>query len=103
MRSIFLQGILLLDYKKLPRYFKRWRNIFKSWDNWNKTNNQEKVHTCLNFIKNIKYIDKIIFGVASLKQLKEIIHFNKLNSIKNPPNFLINDKKLLDPRLWKKN
>ena len=101
-RSIFLQGILLLDYNKLPKYFKKWHNLFKQWDNWNKINNQKKVYTCLEFIRRIKYIDKIIFGISSLRELKEIMQFKKFSGLKMPSKFLVNDKKLLDPRLWKK-
>lgn len=103
VRSVFLQGILLLNYEKLPNYFKKWHKVFKNWDKWSKTNNQKKVYTCLKFIKNIKHIDKIIFGVSSFRQLKEIMQYEKINNVKKLPNFLINDKKLLDPRRWKKN
>jgi len=102
-RSIFLQGILLKNWSTVPKYFNRWSKLFKKWDEWNEKNNQKKINTCLNFVKSIKYLDKIVFGISNLDQLKEIIKFNNMNRIKLPKKIFSNDKNLLDPRLWQKN
>ena len=64
---------------------------------------KKKINTCLNFVKSIKYLDKIVFGISNLDQLKEIIKFNNMNRIKLPKKIFSNDKNLLDPRLWQKN
>lgn len=100
IRSIFLQGILLQKNKKLPKFFKRWSQLFQKWEDWNLRNNQDKLKTCIDFVKDIKYVDKIVIGVSSFAQIKDLIYyFSKKN--KNYPNQIFsNSKKLIDPRLW---
>ena len=102
IRSIFLQGVLLQENKKLPKFFKKWVQLFKKWEDWNSENNQHKLKTCIDFVKDIKYVDKIVVGASSSAQIKDIIYyFSKKN--KNYPNQIFsNSKKLIDPRLWTK-
>ena len=97
-RSIFLQGTLLIKNKKLPNYFDRWKNLFNKWDDWHIENNAKKIETCINFMSQLKFIDKIIIGINDLKQLKEII---KTKKSKFPTNIYSKDQKLLKPYLWK--
>ena len=99
-RSIFLQGILLSSNKFLPRYFKRWSKLFQKWDEWNISNHQKKILTCVSFVKNIKHLDKIIIGVSNSEQMNEIIKLSELKKIKYPKKIFSNSKKLIDPRLW---
>ena len=33
-RSVFLQGLLLMDMDKRPKYFDRWSNLWKFWYEW---------------------------------------------------------------------
>ena len=98
-RSIFLQGMLLLDQNLLPSYFRRWQKLFNKWQEWNKQHNVKKVHTCLNFIKNVNYIDKIVIGVSNIDGFQEIINYRKIEKL-FPKKIFSADKKLLDPRLW---
>ncbi len=71
-RSIFLQGLLLSRYDQLPKKFK-YNKFFLEWFNWLKTNNYKSLDASLGFIKDIKYIDKIIVGVDNFDQLKMIV------------------------------
>lgn len=102
VRSIFLQGILLLESKKVPKYFKRWSKLFKDWDNWNLENNQNKLSTCINFIKSIKHVDKVILGISNYNQINEIINCCQSNKTKYPKKIFSKSKNLVDPRLWPK-
>jgi aryl-alcohol dehydrogenase-like predicted oxidoreductase len=99
-RSIFLQGILLLNKKSLPKYFKKWSKIFQKWDEWNINNHQKKILTCINFVKKIKYLDKIVIGVSNSEQMKEIIKLTRIKKIKYPKKIFSTSKSLVDPRLW---
>ena len=77
VRSIFLQGLLLSNYKFLPKRFKN-NKFFLEWFNWLKINNYNSLEASLGFIKDIKYIKKIIIGVDSHHQLKMIVKaYNK--------------------------
>ena len=72
VRSIFLQGLLLSNYKYLPKRFKN-NKFFLEWFNWLKINNYNSLEASLGFIKDIKYIKKIIIGVDNYYQLKMIV------------------------------
>ena len=58
----------------------------------------------LNFINGIKEVDKIIIGIDSVEQLKNIIKSTR-NPIKieNYRKFAVSNKEVIDPRLWSKN
>ena len=99
-RSIFLQGLLLLDYTHLPKYFKKWSKLFKEWDEWNIKNNQKKILTCLNFIYKIQHLDKVVLGVSSYKQFNEIISLKLTKNTKYPKKIFNLSKNLVDPRSW---
>ena len=72
VRSIFLQGLLLSSQNHLPIKFKN-DKFFLEWFDWLQTNNYNSLDASLGFVKNIKYIDKIVIGVDNLDQLKMIV------------------------------
>ena len=49
-RSIFLQGLLLLEYNQLPTKFKN-NKFFLDWFKWVKINNYNSIDIALGFIK----------------------------------------------------
>lgn len=99
VRSIFLQGLLLSDFKDLPKKFKGWSNHFKKWDQWARNSGYSKLDICVNYPNSIPLIKRIVFGVENLNQLKQILNVKKKKLIY--PNYLkINDKKLIDPSKW---
>ncbi|HJP62401.1 MAG TPA: aldo/keto reductase [Mucilaginibacter sp.] len=70
VRSVFLQGIIFLDKRKLGDFF----NGFKSkLDTFQAVCDQLKTspgHLALQFVAANKFIDKIVLGIQSLKHLK---------------------------------
>jgi len=99
-RSIFLQGVLLMEKKKRNTIFSKWNNIWKDWEKWLEQNNITNLEACLSFVSSIKSIDKFVIGVNSLDQLKLI---EKTRISKNI-DFSFWDKKLpkklIKPNLW---
>mgnify|MGYP003990330053 FL=1 len=56
---------------------------------------------CIDFIKKLKWIDMFIIGVDSEDHLNNIFKaFKKQNKNKLTYKFFINEKKIIDPRLW---
>ncbi len=98
VRSVFLQGLLLSSYKNLPKKFKKNR-FFLEWFKWLKLHKYDPLDASLGFIKNIKYIDKIVVGVNNVQQLKKIyISFKKELSFKFKK---FNQSKILrEPSKW---
>ena len=99
-RSVFLQGLLLMSESERPKYFSKWNNIFEQWDQWLIDNNQSGLEAALNFVFLEKMIDKIIIGVDSKSQLKEIVSTKRSHSLV-VSNFLKSeDSKLINPSYW---
>ena len=97
-RSVFLQG-LLLDFKHLSGYFSKWTNQFNSYQEIVQDSGLSLLEYTLNFALNTQEIDKVLVGVHSEKQLKEIIQSVKEQDSLNA--YPINDINLINPSLWK--
>ena len=102
VRSIFLQGLLLMNIDSLPTYFDSWSEHMTKWDKFNKSNKLNAIESCISFIKNQNLIDEVVVGINNLKQLKEIYnYFTKKTKIYFYDDLANNDLGLIDPRNWK--
>jgi hypothetical protein len=99
-RSIFLQGLLLM--KDRPAFFKKWHKYFELWNQWLYAEGLTAVEGALYLVILNPFIKKIILGLDSLEQLKQIRHaIEKIEKINlNPPQFNIQDSLLLNPGKW---
>ena len=101
IRSIFLQGLLLIPYKKIPKYFYKFKSNLKQWRDWNINNNFSSIETCIGFINSFDRIDKIIVGIDNLSQLQEIIKLTNIRDNKfKKMDLASNDINLIDPSRW---
>ena len=99
-RSIFLQGLLLVNHSMIPRRLKKWEKLFKNYESWLKKHKISNLEACLNFIYSNKHVSRVVIGVQSSKHLDQII---KTKTINKNLNFNKNkniDNDLIDPRLW---
>ena len=78
-RSIFLQGLLLQDGNKIPEEFSKFEKLFKKWENWLKLNNLNSLEACIMYTNFISEVTKIVVGINSAVQLKEIIKYKNKN------------------------
>ena len=99
IRSTFLQGLLLCDFKKLPVKFIKYEKFFESFENWLNLKKISKLQACLNLPLQDKRIKKIVVGISDLNNLEDI---NKITPIKlkYPKWLFANNEKLLDPSKW---
>lgn len=102
IRSIFLQGLLLMQHKLMPKKFNRWNKIWNKWSAWNIKNKTTKLETCVNFINQIANIDKVVVGITNKKQLQDILKYFKERKKNNYSLQFCKDINLLDPRKWDK-
>ena len=100
VRSIFLQGILLLKHNQLPEKLKKLNKNFIIWENWLKKNNLSPLQACLSFVLNQRQLDGIIVGYNNKNQLNQILKQKKMKSSFSIPNLNIKNRKLIDPRAW---
>jgi len=101
VRSVFLQGLLLMTKEKRPSYFHKWNPVLDRWLEWLKKEDQSAVSSCINFALLQPDVDYVVVGVNNLLHFREIIHSVECNS-KIPPNFLMSqDLNLINPTRWK--
>ena len=99
-RSIFLQGLLLIDPEDLSPYFESIREHLKKY-RLNLTKHKIKpVQAALNFISNIKEIDVVLCGVNSNSELEEIISSSRKSTHFDYTPFAIEDSLILNPSNW---
>ncbi|MBX7088650.1 MAG: aldo/keto reductase [Leptospirales bacterium] len=100
IRSVFLQGLLLMDSQTRPAKFDRFQSAWQRWDEWLKEKGTTALSACLSFALQIPGADRIVLGVDSLRHLREIIASVPSKDIEIPQNLAYADATLLDPWKW---
>ena len=100
IRSIFLQGLLLKNYNKIPKKFVKWNYLFKRWIKFCNINKVSQLEGCIQFINSLKFSSKVIIGFANLNQIKQIIMIAKKSNKMKLFKYYSNNKRLIEPRLW---
>lgn len=99
VRSVFLQGLLLMKYEEQTSRFPL---HIKTWDLYRKELNEfggTALDYCLGFIKGVEEIDDIVIGVNSANELKEIM-ISEAKFISAPMELSSSDEKLIYPFNW---
>jgi aryl-alcohol dehydrogenase-like predicted oxidoreductase len=103
-RSIFLQGLLTINYNKLRTYFKKWNKVIIEWNTFCKNKGFSNLEVATNFVLNNNLVDKVVVGFQSQKELKEFLTINfflkKTDTNFKPKNNLDNSN-LIKPFKWK--
>ena len=109
VRSIFLQGLILNPASKWPKFLSsEFINHHNNLNKLIKTNGMSLLEIALGFIKSCKNIEAVVFGVTTLKELKDIYKiWNNLNykneffSQESFNKWAWENIKDIDPRTWK--
>ena len=78
IRSIFLQGLLLLNKDDIPITFSRWQHHFDAFHAHNQKVGASALDVCLSFAKKNPMNGKIVVGVDSASQLTALVEHNNL-------------------------
>ncbi len=103
IRSLFLQGVLLMPSEKLPHVLSQHHPILREWHTWCHDHNISPLMACLGSLLHRPEVAKAVIGVTNQEELSEII---KLSDISSCPAFpqdrRSDDPTLLDPSKWMK-
>ena len=99
-RSVFLQGLLLMQSDKRPKYFDKWNKDLATWDDLVATQNINPMEYALNYVIADSKIDKVIVGVDNGGQLSELISACDLKVGRELNSLVIDDLGLIDPSRW---
>lgn len=101
VRSVFLQGLLLMPQRELPPQFAKWNGLFGKWYAWLAASEVSPIHACLAFALAFEGIDRVIVGADNLRQLEEIISASlRLPSNAMFPDIQSSDQGLINPSCW---
>jgi aryl-alcohol dehydrogenase-like predicted oxidoreductase len=102
VRSIFLQGLLLMERKRIPSYFSPIKKNLDTFDDLAKMLNLTRLELALGYVMGISSVDKIVLGVNNLSQLKEIVNVQPLqNNLDIFKGISIDNPIYTNPSLWK--
>ena len=99
VRSVFLQGLLLMPKEEQIQKFPKHQQIWEEWHTYLDNHRITALEACNNFISNNNLIDEMVIGVNSEMELSEILNIKQDHC----PTFEINsrDKELINPSNWK--
>lgn len=99
-RSLFLQGLLLMQTNQLPTYFKPFQLQLNAFHQMIKKEQLTALQACLSFAKSTDFVDKFVIGVNQLSELEQIVleysHINKCQFTEHASTEL----GLVNPALW---
>lgn len=100
VRSIFLQGLLLMRPEELPERLAGLHDLHLQWFNWLESKNLSALEACLAFVNAQSEIDRIIVGVHSTSQLLEMFQGVRKKTVAVPSHISSSTIEHIDPRLW---
>lgn len=102
-RSIFLQGLLLMDSANLPAQFRQWKGTMEAFGAWCTSHGLTPKEAAIGFQKGLKDVTCSLVGVTSQKELQEIIEIERaVPPLVVPSELKSTDSHLTDPRRWAK-
>jgi aryl-alcohol dehydrogenase-like predicted oxidoreductase len=100
VRSVFLQGLLLMEATKRPEKFSRWQPLWNEWHRWLADQTSTPLQACLSFVMLQPEIDRVVVGVDSVEQLREILASTGTTTAMPPSNLASEDPVLINPSRW---
>lgn len=100
VRSVFMQGLLLMPAPERPAKFSRWAPLWREWDDWLQASELTPVQACLRHALAFAEISRVVVGVDSARQLEEIVQAASGELPEIPSTLRSSDPDLLNPSRW---
>lgn len=100
VRSIFLQGLLLMSKEDRKPYFKKWEGNWNTWHSYLEEQKISALEACLGFISKFHQISNWVIGVNSFNQFEEIMYVTQSLKKLEYKMFPESDVELLNPVHW---
>ena len=100
-RSIFLQGILLMQTSMLPKKLLRIKKKINQIKIFTEKKNIKIVNYLISIIDNLNLVDCILIGFKNYDEFKVLLNYKKIKlNHKEIYKYSIIEKNILDPRYW---
>lgn len=100
VRSVFLQGLLLMDDRSRPPYFAPWASLWLAWNEWLRTAGLRPIEACLRYVLSCPGVARAVVGVDSHAQLQEIVEAAEGPIGAVPAGLSLSDPDLVNPSRW---
>lgn len=101
VRSVFLQGLLLMPASCRPVWFNPWNTLLDRWFAWCAQEKVAPLVAAIGFINSLQRVECYVVGVETVTQLEEIIQADARSTPTPPADLLCTDLELLEPSRWK--
>ena len=100
VRSIFLQGLLLMPPSERPSKFNRWQKLWSAYSEWLRSDEITPLQACVRYSLSFAEITKVIVGVDAAHQLREIVEAAGGSIPVLPGTLQVQDCDLINPSRW---
>jgi aryl-alcohol dehydrogenase-like predicted oxidoreductase len=101
-RSVFLQGLLLMNAQTRPPHFMPWAALWARWDALVRQHGGHAAAMCLGYVKAQPLASRVVVGVNTLAQLEEILAAWAQAPTFDASDLACDDPLLLEPYNWSK-
>jgi aryl-alcohol dehydrogenase-like predicted oxidoreductase len=103
VRSVFLQGLLLMSENDLPSYLLDLAPYLSNYHQANKQRGISNLQAALGFVDQIEQVDALLVGVNNLPQLREIVGaMDSSLDLSYLDSLAVASAHLVNPSLWRK-
>ena len=99
-RSVYLQGLLLMDIKDQTQQFGNWESLWKLFNSFCIDNKITPLEACLRYVLQNPHIDRVILGIDNYSQLEETIESATGGEVNVPDELISFDNNLCNPLNW---
>jgi aryl-alcohol dehydrogenase-like predicted oxidoreductase len=102
VRSVFLQGILLMSKEELPIHLSGFSPYLQKWEKTLNLYGLSPLQAAICFVSNLPNVDRILIGVNNINQLIEIVNisYQQILSQDDTDRLAVQDINLINPSLW---
>lgn len=101
VRSVFLQGLLLMPLSNVPAYFEPVRPLLTRWHAAAHAQGLTVNQAALAFVKNIPYVDTVLVGLDNLVQFHSCLNDFAIGKNFDATGLASNDPNFVNPSLWR--
>ncbi len=102
VRSVFLQGLLLMPLGNIPVFFEPIRPLLTHWHNSAHEQGLTVNQAAIAFVKNIPHVDTVLLGVESLEQFRACQDDFLLHIDFDATGLACHDSAFINPSFWKR-
>jgi aryl-alcohol dehydrogenase-like predicted oxidoreductase len=100
-RSVFLQGLLLMNAESRPAAFGRWQPLWERWQQWLAQQNVTALQAAVSFALSRPEIDRVIVGIDCCRHLDDILDIARAPlALVFPRDLESTESALIDPSQW---